>query len=477
MEDKVPLCVDLDGTLVRTDTLWESTTALVRRRPNQLPKVLYWTACGPARLKREVGARLTLDPERWPYDPAVLAQIQAARAIGRRTVLATAAHETIAEAVAKHLGCFDEVLATRGDDNLKSKVKAQRLVDLFGERGFDYVGNDAADLAVWARARRAYFANATAALGALARKQFGAELVGEEAQKQKGFWRRSLRVHQWAKNLLVLVPLLAAHEFSIPSLGIALGAAMAFSFCASSVYLLNDLFDLPFDRAHSTKRLRPLAAGEMSVKQAFTLVPFLLIFAAGLCLFLPAAFAVVLGVYLVVTIAYSINLKRRALVDVLCLATLYMTRVVAGTVAIDVSFSYWLLAFTVFLFFGLGMAKRVTEMRHTVLVTGRILQGRGYLAEDLPIISSLGAASSLISVLVLALYVNSPEVMALYDRPAWLWGVCACLLYWIGRIWLLANRGELDDDPVVFALRDRASRIVAGVIVIIALFAGPKPLP
>ncbi len=269
---------------------------------------------------------------------------------------------------------------------------------------------------------------------------------------------RLLRPHQWSKNVLLLVPLLAAHGAGGPrALTSTLLALVAFCLCASSVYIVNDIVDLEADRAHPRKRRRPLASGAVAVPAACALAPVLLGGAAVVSLFLPLKFQLVLGSYWLITMAYSLRLKGIVLVDAICLAALYTLRVIAGAGAAGVALSFWLLIFSIFLFLSLAFVKRYAELDGLRRSSQLKAAGRGYHVEDLSVLQSFGTAAGYLSVLVLALYINSPDIESLYHRPKVIWLLCVLLLYWISRVWMKAQRGSMHDDPVVFALKDRVS--------------------
>ncbi len=469
------LAIDLDGTLVRTDLLIESVLQLVARHPLALFALLGWLFLGRAGLKRRVAERVAVDAARLPYEPRVLELARAARAAGREVVLATAAARPHAEAVAAHLGCFDRVLATGEGRNLSARHKAAALVALYGERGFDYAGNARADAAVWRLARGAIVVNP---LPGAARAARAAAVVLEtvDTRAPRGASLvRALRPHQWAKNLLVALPLVTAHRLGDPAaLAHAAAAFVVLCLVASAAYVVNDLVDLPHDRAHPSKRRRPFAAGALPLQLALVAAPLLFVagVAGAVALSLPFA-AMVLG-YFALTLAYSFALKRVPILDVIVLSLLYTARVLAGAAAIPVVASFWLLAFSTFLFLSLAMAKRYVELERLAAQGAAAPTGRGYAAADAPLLASLGTAAGVVSALVLALYIDSPGVAPLYRSPELLWPLCLVLLYWIGRVWLLAHRGLLHDDPVVFALRDRVSLVlvlVTGAVLAAATLA------
>lgn len=453
MDEDLPLVVDLDGTLIKSDTLLETLAAALRRLPWVLVLVPFWLVRGRASLKRELARRAPIEAADLPYRADLLEWLAAERRRGRRLVLATAADERVARSVAAHLGAFDEVLASDGRVNLKDGAKARALVERFGEGGFDYVGDGVADGGVRSAARRS--------------------IVVEAPRARLPVLLRAMRVRQWPKNLLVLVPLLTAHRVGDP--GSLLGALAAFaSFCcaASAIYLVNDLVDLPADRAHPVKRHRPFASGELGIGWAIALAPVLL--AAGFALAAPLGerFAGVLALYLAIAVLYSLALKRVAILDVLVVAGLYALRILAGALAIDVAVSDWLLAFSMFIFLSLAFAKRHGELaRFTAQDGERRLPRRGYRPGDLPAVAVLGATSGYLSILVLALYITSRDVLLLYRHPAVLWAIAVLFLYWIARTWLLVQRGELDEDPLSFALRDPASYAVAALAVLAVYLA------
>ena len=456
-----PLVVDLDGTLIRTDLLVESANQFLIQHPFQFFKPLLWLLRGKAALKTELAQHVQLDVSALPYNLEVLDWLRAEKQAGRHLVLATASHRDLAEQVAQHLQLFDEVLATEGDLNLKSTAKAQALVARFGEGGYDYVGNDWPDLNVWAQAHTAHVVDAPAPV--LAKVQAQGHVGHVFDSKLPASWMamlKAMRLHQWMKNLLVFVPLMAAHQYADVSRdGFALMAFVVFSLTASSVYLLNDLVDVQDDRHHVRKRQRPFASGALSLVAGWVMWPVLLLVAVVLsALYLPVLFSVSLGVYFVLTVAYSLYLKQLAVVDVLTLAALYTLRIIAGAAAIEVAVSFWLLLFSMFIFLSLALIKRYSELKvaRDAGKTGA-LRGRGYEPEDLELVSSLGGSAGFIAVLVLALYIQDGQAAHLYATPQLIWLACPVMLFWISRAWLIAHRGRMHDDPIVFALKDKVS--------------------
>lgn len=454
----VPLVIDLDGTLVRTDLLHESAIKLARTQPLLLLALPVWLAQGKAVLKRRIAERVELDVHALPYNTALLDWIRTERATGRMIVLCTASDQRFAHSVAQHLGVFDEVIASDGVINVSAARKAQRLVERFGDRGFDYAGNAADDMAVWQKARHAIVVNATDVLRRAAAERATVERSFCYPKTGPKPWLRAMRLHQWLKNLLVLLPLAGAYRFDDWLLvQQALLAFVAFGLCASSVYLLNDLIDLESDRAHPRKRTRPLAAGELSVPQGLLLALALLGGSVALAATGRPAFMQWLGVYYLLTLAYSFSLKRRVIVDCLALGGLFTLRVIAGCAAVGLPMSFWLLTFSLFLFLSLAFVKRFSELSQAAKL-GRVdARGRGYLVTDLPLVQMMGVAAGFSAVLVLALYINGDTVTRSYTHPQGLWLTVPILLYWISRMWMQAQRGNMHDDPLVFALCDRYS--------------------
>ncbi len=462
-----PLVVDLDGTLLHSDLLAECAIAYLRQHPWGVFKLVLWLLRGKAYLKGRLAQAVTLDIAHLPYNRTLLHTLREECARGRPLWLATGAHQHPAEAIARHLGLFRGVLATRENDNLSGPRKRDVLVEHFGEGGFDYAGNDTADLAVWPAARRAWVVNPTAGAAARAGALPHLDTYLDDRAPYTQRLRQTLRVYQWAKNLLLLVPLLASHRILEPALAFNAGLAfITFSLCASAVYILNDLLDLDDDRRRPAKCERPLAAGTFPVRHALVLAPGLVLAAFGLSLWLlPPLFVAALAGYLALTTLYSFWLKRLVMVDVLALATLYTQRIIAGALACGLALTFWILAFSMFIFLSLAMVKRYTELleRTAAPDPGASNSRRGYYDHDLPLIASLGGASGYLSVLVLALYIQDPAAQTLYDRPYIIWLACPIILFWISRTWLLAHRGRMPRDPVLFALTDRVS-LLTGVV-------------
>ena len=470
-----PLVVDLDGTLIKTDLLYETASQFSLRQPWRIFSLFIWLLRGPAFLKAQLAAATQIDVEVLPYNQCLLTYLREQRAEGRKLALATASHKQLAEAVADHLDLFDRSFSTEGNLNLRGEAKRSCLVDAYGEGGFDYVGNDKSDLCVWRSARQAY-----AVLGA---GSFRSEVEALESHKrsfddERGSvttaFIKALRPHQWVKNLLLVVPLLGAHLYTdTGALFAVVIAFFVFSLTASSVYFLNDLADVQADRDHSSKSRRPFAAGNLSLLSGWIgWVVMALIALTSAWLFLPTAFGITLGIYFLVSLAYSLWLKQSAILDVIILAGLYTLRIIAGAAAISIAPSFWLLSFSMFLFLSLAFIKRYSELKEArESGHAELIKGRGYRSSDLEMVSSLGGVSGYLSVLVLALYIQDPMTVKLYQTPQLIWLACPVLLYWISRAWLITHRGEMHSDPIMFALKDRVSWVLGGLMAVVFISA------
>lgn len=465
-----PLCVDLDGTLVKSDTLLDGFCQFVRRFPLEVWRVPVWLAGGRARLKAEVAKRVSLEPARLPYNGHLLQYLQAQRREGRQLVLATGADGVLARRIAEHLGIFDEVLASDGETNLTRANKLARLKAHFGE--FDYIGNSRADLSLLKGARRALVANPSAGLK-ISLRLSGIPVTQTFVDHRP--WPRTvlkaIRVHQWSKNFLLFAPLLMSHKITSQGVVAAVAAFFCFSFMASANYLVNDMLDVQNDRHHTSKRLRPFAAGDLSIVVGAALAIGLAAAAIAILPLLPSAFGFWLGMYIIGTLAYSFYLKQLAVLDVLLLSSLYTVRLLAGGAATGTAISQWLAGFSTFLFLSLAMVKRFSELENLRERGATTSHGRGYTVTDMEQVRSFGTSSATAAVVVFMLYIGRQDVTDLYRHAARLWLIVPLLIFWLFRVWLLASRGELDDDPVVFALRDRQSLMVGVLVVAVAVFA------
>lgn len=468
-----PLYVDLDGTLVNTDLLVESAVQFVARHPFQSPLLVAWLMRGKATLKAELAHRVALDPASLPYNQPFLAHLRLLAEQGVPLYLATAANEKYAYAVAAHLGIFRGVIASDAIHSLSGLRKLQAIQQAT-QGGFIYAGNAQVDLPIWEASAGAIVVNASPAVRRKVEAR-GLHVIGsfEPPAPPSLPHLRALRPHQWLKNLLVFLPILpiAGSQALAPMLAQALWAFVAFSLCASAVYLINDLADLAPDRAHPRKRQRPFAAGHVPLQFGVLAAPLLLLAAAALALSLGLPFALALATYFALTSAYTLGLKRYPLIDVISLAMLYTLRVLGGAAAIQVVPSFWILAFSMFLFFSLALAKRYVELDGMRAANRLGAAGRGYRTGDMPLLQTMGVASGYLAVLVVAFYINSPDVTGRYGHAAALWCLCPLLLLWVSRVWLKAVRSEMHDDPLVFALKDTLSLLITGAAVLVMLAA------
>lgn len=458
------LVIDLDGTLLRSDMLYESFWSALSRDWRIPLLSIASLSRGRAALKRHLAMASAVEASTLPYDGKVIAFIEEWRKSGGRTALVTASDRAFAEAIAQHLGIFDEVYGSDGKLNLKGECKGQFLEERFGRMGFAYMGDATTDLPVWKRAAKAITVNAPAALRREAERACNTvEHLATEARSVTPYFK-TLRPHQWLKNALVFLPMLAAHQFEGQTFLLSLLAFVCFSLVASSVYVLNDLLDLTADRAHPRKRNRPFASGSIPIAHGTWMAAGLIILGELLAVGIGWNFLLVMAGYYLLTTAYSLHLKRRIVIDICVLAGLYTARIVAGGVATGIPLSVWLLAFSVFFFLSLAAVKRQSELIDSAERGNLKACGRGYHVDDLPIVSTIAIGAGYVSVLVMTLYVNSPAVIELYAHPEALWGVCAVLLYWITRTVMVAHRGHMHDDPVVYAAKDRISQMCLLII-------------
>ena len=454
------LCVDLDGTLIRGNVLWECVLVLLKTRPIALLLLPFWLLSGRASLKRKLAARIHLNPACLPYRQQVLDLLQQEKAAGRRIALVTAADGELAETISTYLGLFDEVHASDGTLNLKGANKAAFLEQHFSHTGFDYMGDSSADVEVWRRARAAYVVG-TPARAAQAAAVTVVKATILESRASVRTWINALRGHHWAKNLLLFLPLALSHNLEIEPFVRTLLGFVLYGACASGLYILNDLLDLHSDREHPWKKERPFAAGSISIPGGLLAAFILLSFAVTMGFVLNVNFGFALLGYSALTMLYSIYLKKIALLDVFILSSFYSVRILAGALISSTPLSQWFLAFSMFFFLSLAMAKRYSELLHASDLVRDGNSGRGYHTGDRELLLALGVASSFSAVVIFSLYVHSPDVGRLYSSPDFLFMLCPIVLYWLSRNWLLAHRGELKEDPVTLAIRDPVSYGVA----------------
>lgn len=467
------IAVDLDGTLTPTDTLYESVILLLKNNLLNLFMLPFWLAKGLAFFKAKVAQNSKLDVTNIPYNNSLINWLKKERVSGKKIVLCSATNQKIALAVSEHLQFFDDVIASDSKTNLKSINKRRALEKKYGLNGYDYAGNSRADLEVWAGCRHAIIVNSCSKL----RKQASQVATISRAFPSYGNtiseWIRALRVYQWLKNILLFVPLLAAHQLgNFQYLSSLVFAFISLSLCASSVYIINDLLDLESDRQHPRKRNRPFASASLSILTGIVLSPLLVVASFALGYLVSSDFLVVLIIYFLLTTFYSLVLKQIVLLDCLTLASLFTLRIIAGAAAVSIPLSFWLMAFSIFIFLSLALVKRYAELVMQLKAGNKYVHGRGYRVIDTSLIQTMGVSAGYLSVLVLALYMRSEDVLILYAQPEMIWFAIPLLLFWISWVWLQANRGEMHDDPIIFAIKDKASLTVAllsaGIFVVAA---------
>lgn len=469
----VPLCVDLDGTLIAGDTLLEATIIAIKKKPYILFVLPFWILKGKLYFKERIHKIAEPDYSTLVFRDNVIEFIEQEKQNGRKIVLATASSKKIADKIADELGIFDLVLGSENGINLRSTHKKNNLIKLFGEKCFDYIGDSPADIEVFKSARKAYLVEPSKKVLQAAKKIGNLETIFGEKKNILPLILKEIRVYQWVKNILIFLPILLAHILPIGEYFTKLILAFfSFSLIASSVYVLNDILDINADRLHPTKKNRPFASGNLSLIVGIWLFPILLLL--GLVpsvILLPKNFNYVLIIYFLLTSLYSFKLKRVYILDVLILSVLYTLRLLAGAIVVGVEISPWLIAFSIFVFISLACVKRFTELNSLNLINQQKIAGRGYMPEDINLVKTIGVSSGLLSILVFVLYVNSKEVVALYRQPLLLYFVAFLLLYWILRVWFIAVRGEMTDDPIVFTLKDKTGLSIFALIILIVLGA------
>ena len=464
------LAVDLDGSLAKTDLLHESLIKALYAAPWILFQLPFWLLKGKAKLKEELAKRANLNVESLPYNEELIAYLEEEKAKGREIILCTGSWHTLAKQVCDKFSFFSGYYGSDEKGNLTGTNKARLLLDTYGEKNFSYVGNEKKDCKIWQHADSAVVISKSDSLVKLAEKACPVEksIIRDKASLK--VINKQIRIHQWVKNLLVFVPLITSHQTTDINLlfSVFLGF-LAYSFCASATYILNDLSDLESDRQHHKKCFRPLACGALSITQGLVISAILLIASLIISLFLPLWFLLTLILYIVITLSYSFKLKRLQTIDITVLASLYTLRIISGAAAINILPSFWLLAFSMFVFLCLAIIKRLSEIyKSKDKQEGDFkLSGRGYYISDFPILMSLASTSGILSVLVFAMYINSPEVAALYAIPYALWLICPLFGYWIIRIVIMASRGQIDEDPIVFAIKDKRSWVTGFIILLI----------
>lgn len=472
-----PIAVDLDGTLVYSDMFYESAIRLLKANPVYILFLPFIFLRGRAFLKRFIASRTSFDPKLLPFNLDFLGWLQHRHAAGHRLILCTGSDKAIAEKISIELGIFDEVISSDGVLNISGEIKASELIQRFGHHGFDYAGNSFKDLPVWRSASCAVVVNGSSGLVRKVKRVAEVEQVFPRRQIGASTWFQALRIHQWLKNLLLVVPLFASHEFSSVEAWKSLALAFfSFGFCASSVYLTNDLVDLESDRQHPRKRNRPFACGLIPLWLGTVIAPCLFFLSFCVASVIGQEFFMWLAFYFALTSVYSLRLKRVILVDCFILSALYTIRVIAGAAAVGQELTFWLLAFSVFLFLSLAFLKRYAELEILLLGGSEKLHGRGYFSSDAPLVQTMGVMAGYSSVVVLALYLNSEAVFKLYSYPLVLLGALPVMLFWVNWMWLQAHRGRMHDDPLVFAVKDLPSLAAGAVFVLILSIGAVGPL-
>jgi len=469
----IPLCVDLDGTLLNSDMLFESVLIMLKNNPFLLFLLPFWLLKGKAKLKNNIFSRIEFNASALPYRKEVISYIKQEKTKGREIILVTATPQFVAEKISEYLGLFDMVYGSDENVNLKADNKKVKLIELYGEKSFDYMGDTYADLPVWNAANKAIIVSNDKNL--IRKTEKVNKNIDKIKLKKKNKLKviiKEIRVYQWVKNILIFLPVLMAHKLEMQLIIQSLIAFIAFSFTASSVYVTNDLLDLESDRLHPRKKNRPIAAGLLSIPFSIILAIGLFIVGFGVTFLLPNYnFLLVLISYYIITTLYSLKFKKVVIVDILTLSLLYTIRIIAGGSATGVEISPWLLAFSMFLFLSLAIVKRYTELIVMREQNKSNIRGRGYEVNDIELLNSIGPASGYIAVLVFALYVNSEQVVKLYNEPMYMWVIAVLFLYWITRVWFLAHRGQMTDDPIVFTVKDKVSwgiGLLIGFLVIMA---------
>ena len=469
MDKKKPLVIDLDGTLIKTDMLYETFISALKNNFIILFFVPYWLFRGKAYLKQQLACRSSIDVEVLPYELNFLTWIKGQKKLGRYLVLCTASDQKIAEKIADFLGCFDRVVGSSNGQNIRADVKAQKIIEILDTDNFDYAGNSIDDLKVWKRSRSAILVNPSKSVEKVAKRNFE---VTKEFQSEKQTIKSisaMLRWHQWVKNILIFTPIFAAGQVTISNISIAFLGLIAFSLCASAVYILNDLIDLESDRHHKDKCNRPFASGKLSILTGFIAAPLLLFLSGCLAINVGISFSFTLLFYFLFTTLYSLIFKSIVLLDCFSLAFLYTLRIFAGAVACEIPLTFWFLAFSVFIFLSLAFLKRHAELLDAEKSNIDTIKGRGYLRSDLMIVQQIGIISGFIGVLILCLYINSDSVKEVYSSPNALWASVPILLFWVCWVWVASHRGKMHHDPIVFAVKDRVSCFL-GLIFISSFF-------
>lgn len=472
-ETDIILAVDLDGTLIKTDILHETFWSAFSKNWKTTYKVIPALFKGKANLKNYLNNFSEINIRTLPFNKSVIEYVKKFKERGGRTALVTASNINIAKNIADHLGIFDEVYGSSSTSNLSGRKKLELLTSKYGKKKFSYMGNSSVDLIIWKYAFKAISVNASSVLKKACNSinPNTEHLRINSSYNSIEIYIKALRVHQWLKNFLVFLPMFASHKITVPYFLESLIAFISFSLISSSVYVLNDLLDLNADRAHPRKKERPFASGSIPISYCIIIIPFCFLLGIATTFFINKSFLIIILIYYILTAAYSLFLKRKVIIDIFTLASLYTTRIIAGGAATQIEISFWLLGFSIFIFLSLAAVKRQAEL--VDLGKRGILKsiGRGYCVNDLKKINFIAILSGFISVLIIGMYTRSTEVLLLYPNPYILWGVCCILSYWLIKMIIVSYRGEMDDDPIVFAVNDRMSQILFIAIVSLILLS------
>lgn len=467
-----PILVDLDGTLILTDSLHEMLTILIKTQPYAIFKLIKIYFSGKAKFKQYVFEQVDYDAERVPYRDELVEYIKHEKQNGRKIYLATAAYHGIAEKTADFLQCFDGVLATDSDINLKGINKLKAIQQNFG-REFIYAGDNKADIHIWRDAKGAIVVGNHVKKLSKKVEKLHIPVIKQMQNTTVGLstWLRALRIHQWLKNILLFIPLLLAFQFDDShKIWLTMVAFISFSLGASATYILNDLWDLENDRAHPNKKLRPFASGALSIAQGVKASAILLFCACLSAIYVSWSYFGAFLLYLVITTLYSFRIKKIILLDIIVLSVLYTLRIIAGGIVTNINLSYSLLAFSILIFLSLATVKRCAELVAMPAVQENAV-GRGYTKTDLDILWPIGISTYIGAIIVFGLYINAPETIIHYQKPVFLWGVQLFLIYLIGNLWMVTRRGQMHDDPIVYFIEDKKSLIVLALIVFITILA------
>ncbi len=468
---KPPLVVDLDGTLTMTDTLHESIVEAIKKHPSIFFKIPFWILKGRVYFKEKIAEFSCLSPKTLPYHENLLDYIKDEKSQGREVYLATAAHVNIANAVANHHAMFDGVLASSHGVNLKGSEKLRAIKELIGNE-FVYAGNSKDDIPIWNESTSTVLVNAPSKVAKIISASTNVEKEFVQQKSSIKVWLKAIRVHQWLKNILLFVPIVTS--FTMPdaaSMMLMSLSFLSFSLTASATYILNDIWDVESDRNHPRKKFRPFASSSLSIINGIAASITMLFIGVAISLFVSVKFSLLLISYLILTTLYSFILKQKVLIDVMLLSILYTLRIIAGSIALDIKVSSWLLIFSIFIFLSLALVKRCSELVSMRSIGIDSLQGRGYKTSDLVVLWPFGISSSLCSIVVFELFINTPETISRYLSPELLFGSTLLLTYWLLSLWIRTSRGEMHDDPIVFAIKDRGSQITLAIMLFIIYMA------